>query len=280
MKVFFISDFDLTQHSGGAQVSNDLIIKKGRELGHDITLQTYSSPIENFYKDYDVVVSSNLEALSQQYENIIQVISNHQYHVRLEHDSCMYLSDEKRKQLFSEAKKTFFLSQFHADYFKEYYGNYFHDIKIVYDPIDPLVFFEKEGEKEYDIVYCGFLHVLKGSMNLVKFAQSHPDRRIDVFGWGNKNVFSDPPKNMVMHGKVEHGEVPNIFRKAKYVYHNPVVNEPFCRMVGEALLCGCGLIGAPQKIGSYLEFEKVGREQFAENCKNAPNEFWKEIEKK
>ena len=41
MKVLFISDFGLHHNSGGAQVSNDLIIKKGLEKGYEITLHNY-----------------------------------------------------------------------------------------------------------------------------------------------------------------------------------------------------------------------------------------------
>ena len=48
MKTLFISDFTLQQRSGGAQVSNDIIIKKGRELGYDITEHHHSSSITDF----------------------------------------------------------------------------------------------------------------------------------------------------------------------------------------------------------------------------------------
>ena len=278
MKVLFISDFSLDQNSGGAQVSNDAIIKKGEELGHEIILHAYSSPVDNFFGLYDVVVSSNLETLSNIYDNLPQCIANHHKHVRLEHDSCSYLKSEERKILFESAKKTFFLSQFHADFFKKDYGDYFHDIEIVYDPIDPSLFYESNCEKEYDIVYCGFLHPLKGTLNLIRFAQLNPERSIDIFGWGGSNIFGALPANCVMHEKVEHSQVADIYRKSKYIYHSPVVREPFCRMVAEALLCGCELIGAPEKIGSWLEFHKVGREEFARKCQNASREFWEKIE--
>ena len=65
MKVLFISDFTLEQRQGGAQVSNDLLIKKGRELGHDITEHHHSSSIMDFLTSYDLVIHSNLEAISK-----------------------------------------------------------------------------------------------------------------------------------------------------------------------------------------------------------------------
>jgi hypothetical protein len=62
MKVLFISDFTLDQREGGAQVSNSLIIKKGRELGHEIVEHDHTSSVIDFLSSYDLMISSNLEA--------------------------------------------------------------------------------------------------------------------------------------------------------------------------------------------------------------------------
>ena len=48
MRVLFISDFTLQDNSGGAQVSNKIIIDKGRELGHDIKEHSYRSSATDF----------------------------------------------------------------------------------------------------------------------------------------------------------------------------------------------------------------------------------------
>ena len=56
------------------------------------------------------------------------------------------------------------------------------------------------------------------------------------------------------------------------------MREPFCRMVAEALLCGVEeLIGDKNKIGSYLEFQDVGYENFKDGCKNATTKFWDKV---
>ena len=65
MRILFISDFSLTQRAGGAQVSNDIILKKGRQLGHDITEHNHSSSITDFLSSYDLVINSNLEMISK-----------------------------------------------------------------------------------------------------------------------------------------------------------------------------------------------------------------------
>ena len=64
MRVLFISDFTLEHSTGGAQVSNKLIIDKGRELGLDIKEHHLESSITDFFSSYDLVINSNLAAIS------------------------------------------------------------------------------------------------------------------------------------------------------------------------------------------------------------------------
>ena len=80
--------------------------------------------------------------------------------------------------------------------------------------------------------------------------------------------------NVNYNGPKPHGEIAAIFRASQAIYHEPIVNEPFCRMVAEGLLCGVReVIGAPEKIGSYLEFQKVGREEFCQTMFSRHREF-------
>ena len=282
MRVLFVSDFTLEQRLGGAQVSNDLIIKKGRDLGHEIVEHDHTSSVVDFLSSYDLLVSSNLEAISRATPNKLDFILQHPNHIRLEHDSCLYLDNSLRQQLFESSKINFFLSDFHISFFRENYGDYFKNVEINYDPMNTEIFSEGNQENEYDIVYCGYLHPLKGVNNLVKHAVENPDRTIDIFGWGDGDIassFNGVP-NIEFHGAKDYTEIADIFKKSKAIYHHPVVNEPFCRMVAEALLCGVTeVIGAKEKIGSYLEFEKVGRQEFAKKCSEATQNFWNKVEK-
>jgi hypothetical protein len=282
MNILFISDFNLNHNSGGAQVSNDLIIKKGLEKGHEITLHNYDSSPVNLIYSYDLIISSNLEVINQTSNYLLDYIINHPNHIRLEHDSCLYLDQSKRELLFKSSKINFFLSKFHLEFFKNFYGNIFNNTEIVYDPIDTSLFYEDGSQKIYDIIYCGFIHPLKGSNNLINFCKSNPNRKIDIFGWTqDQNILNQLSllTNVKIYDKVSHSEISNIFRKSKYIYHSPEVNEPFCRMVAEALLCGCKFIGNESKIGSLKEYILHGKEKFRIKCENASNLFWEKIEK-
>jgi len=281
MKILFISDFNINQDSGGAQVSNDIIINKGLELGYNITQYNYDSSPINLIYNYDLIISSNLNILCRNQPNIFNFIINHHNHIRIEHDSCIYLNNNDRKSLFESSKINFFLSDFHIEFFTKEYGNYFKNVEIVYDPIDTNLFNNNNNtEKIYDIVYCGYLSELKGYKNLIKFCNENPERKIDIFGWAEHNSIIQELsliKNITIHDKLKHNKISNIFKKSNYIYHYPILNEPFCRMASEALLCGCKFIGNESKIGGVQEYIKQGEEKFKQNCQNASNLFWQKI---
>ena len=272
MRVLLISDFSIEAHPGGAQISNDLVIKKGIELGYEVDLfHSESSPIQ-LLGNYDVIISSNLDYLSRSelFPLILDKILNHPMHVRYEHDSCLYLDPETRKKIFTSTKINFFLSQFHLDFFKNFYGNYFENIEIVYDPIDVDKFKITEIEKIYDTIYCGYAHQLKGFDNFINYAKRNKDKKLAFIGWFSDESFkntSSSTKNIEFIGHIESDKVPDYLQKTKNIFHEPIVNEPFCRMVAESLLCGCELVGSKNKIGSYLEYKEKGHEQFKSDCK-------------
>ena len=103
-----------------------------------------------------------------------------------------------------------------------------------------------------------------------------------IFGWGDLNpqAVLENEKNVKYEGFKSHEEIAEIFKKSKAVFHSPIVNEPFCRMIGEALLCGVEeIIGDNEKIGAYTEFKKVGYDKFKEGCETAAETFWESIKK-
>lgn len=280
-KVLWISDFNLSHSIGGAQRSNELIIKKGRELGYSILEANYNFnfEIENF-DDYDILISSNLEAIYKIYPNIINKIASHKYHVRLEHDSNRYLDQEDREKLFKSCKKTIFLTDFHHKLFINNYGNIFNNVEIVLDPIDTDLFYNQKQDREDKILYVGFMHELKGTLSFFEFVMNNPHLKFVVAGWGTK-VFDFLAKNISnieYLGQVNHEDMPNIFNKYETLYYNPVIPEPFCRSVGEGVLCGIKLMSPNVNIiGCLHEFRNLGKEKFIENCKNAPDIFWQKI---
>lgn len=283
MKVLYVTDFSLRQCLGGSQRTTSFILEEGRKRGHEVREFNHDSPITQIYlRNYDLIISSNLEALmqSENASEIFNFLVKHPKHVRYERDSCLYLHPQNRKLLFEKARLNVFLSDFHLEFFREMYGDYFHDTHVIPPYLDVERFKPAEGEKEYDVVYCGFLHPLKGSDALADYAIKNPQRKITIFGWGDEKIIKelDDMHNVEFKGKLEYDEIPAMLQKTRHIFHCPVVNEPFCRMIGEAMFCGAEFVGDKHKIGAVQDIKEFGLDQVRTNCSNANKDFWDLIE--
>lgn len=284
MNVLYVTDYSLDHTAGGSQRTTSFLLEEGRRRGHDVRQFNFDTPITQlFLRNYDVVVSSNLEHILQTDNSsaVFGALVNHPKHVRYERDSCLYLHPQNRQLLFSKARLNVFLSDFHLRFFQEMYGNYFHDTHIVPPYIDPEVFLpDNTKEKTLDTVYCGLIHPLKGCNNLIEFANNHPERQFVVFGWGEESLIESLEKipNIEFQGSLSHEEIVSVYKRAKYIYHDPIVNEPFCRMVGEAAFCGARFVGNKEKVGAVQEIKAYGLDQIRKNCSKANEDFWDLIE--
>jgi glycosyltransferase involved in cell wall biosynthesis len=280
-KVLWISDFNLNHTLGGAQRSNDLIIKKGRELGLSIMEANYNFNFKIFdFNEYDIIVSSNLETIAAKHEDIINKIASHKYHVRLEHDLNRYLNQTDREKLFRSCKKTIFLTDYHHKLFISNYGDFFQNVEIVADPIDTDLFYNKNNQREDKILYVGFMHDLKGTSSFFEFALANTELEFVVAGWGSRiyTFLSENVSNVKYLGPVQYEKMPELYNKYDKLFYNPVLPEPFCRSVGEAVLCGMKLMSNSSSIiGCMQEIKLNGQEKMRENCKNATVNFWNKV---
>lgn len=281
-KILWLADYDLDVAPGGAQRSDKIIIDQGKLLGYNIlklNYETYNSSVN--IHDYDVVITSNLYVLSVKNPDLIDNISKHKYHVRLEHDSNEYLKQEDRIKLFGSCVKSVFLSDFHISFFKQKYGNIFKNVEIVYDPIDFYNFRNINAEREEKILYAGYMHPLKGSFEFFDFVLSNPNQQFVIAGWTDNKVLHhlcDSISNVEYLGLKKYEEMSVIYNKYKYMFYNPNLNEPFCRSVAEAILCGMLILTSKEnKIGCINEISKIGIEKFREECGRAALTFWQKI---
>jgi glycosyltransferase involved in cell wall biosynthesis len=279
MKILLISDFGIRHSIGGAQRSNQIILDEGINRGHDISIYHYDTDQSVLWDMYDIVISSNLEVISRTNPMVIQYCATSNNHVRLEHDFCRYLDNNIRKYLYTSCKKTFFLTNYHHRKFIEYYGDYFVNVEIVPDPIDIHTFFNMELNRNDDILYAGYMHPLKGTDNFIEYVKNNPDKQFRVAAWGEDKYesFMRNAPNIYFLGEVDYDDMPTLYNMHKQMYYNPVFDEPFCRAVGEALMCGVGIIGGSNKIGS-LHMYKEDPVNFAPKCNHAAKNFWEILE--
>jgi glycosyltransferase involved in cell wall biosynthesis len=281
MNFLFISDYSLEHTIGGAQRSNDIILKEGVKRGHSITvLNIDTEEKEILDKEYDYVISSNLEAFNRFKPHVIKYIQESTSHIRLEHDMCRYLTSKDRALLYKNCTISFFLTEYHYDIFKEQYGNIFTNVEIVSDPIDVSIFYDMKLERKDRILYAGFLHPLKGTDNFCKFVHDNPQLNFDVAGWGDPKYedFFKNSENVEFLGKVDYSEMPELFNSYLSFYYVPVISEPFCRTFAEAHLCGIQNLYCNEIIGSLHDIKTYGNEEFKNRCGKAQETFWEKIE--
>jgi len=272
MKALLISDYSLVHSAGGAQRSNAIIMDEGRRRGHLINEFNFDSEESLLAHKYDIVISSNLEAISSSRSNIVPWIISQKNHVRLEHDANRYLSDEVRESLFTSCEKVFFLSSFHHNQFVESYGNYFVNVEIVPDPIDSTVFKDFKEERENKVLYVGFMHPFKGTDNFFSYVLENPEIDFVVAGWASDEKYvkyCDAFSNVEMLGKAEYEDMPKLYNKYRSLFYKPTLYEPFCRSIAEAILCGIQ-IDSNNLVGSLHFFDEVGHDEFVYQCSNAP----------
>ena len=279
MKILWISDFCLNHTKGGAQRSDDIIIRSGLNDGLDITWFTHDSDPALLEEKYDHVISTNLEHISKTSPHIINWLQYHPNHSRLEHDMNAYLTPEDRQLLFSSCKNTFFLTNYHYEIFRNSYGDFFKNVKIVQDPVDVNSFYDKQLERENKVLYAGYMHPLKGTENFFNYVLGNPQLEFAVAGWGTPlyEFAAKAAPNIEYLGTVPYEEMPELYNKYTTFFYHPFVKEPFCRSVCEAMLCGMKLDVNPSQIGCIHEYNRVGMEKFKENCNMAAEQFWAQI---
>lgn len=273
-----MSDFGLHHTPGGAQRSNEIIVNAGRARGHEISVFHYDSQLRLLEGNYDYLITSNLEVIYSRYGRIIDFICQFKKHARLEHDMNMYLSKEDRRKLWTSCSLAFFLSEFHHERFIESYGDYFVNVRIVPDPIDAS--FRDFGQERRDVtLYAGFMHPLKGTSEFLRYVDQNPDEDFIAAVWGSEEYLTEIRKrpNIDFIGVVKYEDMPNLYNSVSRMYYTPVCYEPFCRSVGEAIMCGVKQLICNNKIGS-LDMYLKDRDGFSNKCINAAKTFWETIE--
>ncbi len=277
MKILWIADLSLDQNPGGAQRSDDILIKYGRSIGHEIVELNYGD-VFNVESGYDYIITGNVYSFCKGVSNFLPWINHQKNHIRLEHDSNLYLTEDERQLLFGNCVKTIFLSKTHHYLFSQYKNTY-NNIYIVEDPIDTKSFYDYGQDREDAILYAGFLHPLKGFESLCQKIESNPSLKFVVAGFGDDNIIDRlvNHKNVEYFGLVQYDDMPKIYNFYTDFFYYPNIPEPFCRSVAEAILCGMN-VEIKGLIGSAQLYNEVGLEVFRVLCQDAPERFWDIVE--
>ena len=267
MKIGWIADFFLDKHLGGAQQTNDRMIRYGENQGYEILKITPSNILEAW--STDLVILNNITTFDiKDIKSLIEKVPA----VRYEHDewcSSMY------PEIYRKTLLNIFLSPLH---FRRCSANAKRILKgiCIPSPIDTEIFNNENVMKEKDsVVWGGSLAPHKGFDELLLYAKNHPEKKISIvsFDFDKRTL----PENIEFIGEKHNEELAEVYKKTETFFHHPVL-EPFGRMVMEAYLCGCQLdvnknIGALSYDWDYNDYDSVKKFLHSEKV------FWEEISK-
>ena len=175
--IAWVADQFLSEHFGGAQQTNDVMIKAGRAKGHKIIeVRPDDFDTEKLLK-VDLVITNNITKFSQ---NDIQWICDNVSFVRYEHD---YESVSNHKNPFLNAKKSIFLSPLHYQEIK------FECPNVIFIP-SPVIDFGalKADRSKNSVIWTGFFSKPKGLERVLQYAQEHADLTFDFYGNHDHNI--------------------------------------------------------------------------------------------
>ncbi len=180
------------------------------------------------------------------------------------------------RKLFAGAALNVFQSPKHYQSHYDFYGEAVAK-HLIMPPTVNTEHLKPSEEKRTDVIpFFGDLNFLKGGHEYVTYAEQHPEMHFEVYG--RNRLRREIPKNMSFHDPISNNEVLEILGKTKDFICKPVWPEPSGRLAAEAFLSGCNLI-SNDRVGTFsFGFYPNDKEQAIKEMKEAPKNFWNEIE--
>ncbi len=288
MKIGWLQDLEFLHTDGGAQMTDRAHYYEGVRRGHEMHAIIGATGGANMAQPFDGFIISNAMSFRMEVFGEIRkvgapyVIFAHDYICRWR---LHYAQQPKCKQCYlrerwlpilQEARLMIWLSPLHR---RGWLFNY-PELKtkpyiLVPSPVSPKEFYplgkERKGAAAINS-HLGF----KGRENLIGWAKTHPDVQVDLVG--SNEALEGLPPNIAYKGAMAPVAMNAWLNEHEALVHLPVTWQPFERVVAEAYLAGCRIIGNGA-VGalSYPWFKS--RELVAQHCAEAPRRFWEAVEK-
>jgi len=270
-KIMWVADYSVKHNKGGAQQTNQEMIKYGRSKGIYIKTINKDEPIPEKL-DYDAIILNNITQFCT--EDLERLLDTGKC-IRYEHD---YWVAENMPDMYKRCKHVVFLSPLHKKTAEDKCGYKIKNSSLVPSPIDTNAFmFDESIKKEKGSVCCiGNLVKDKGSESLLEFIDSNQNMKFYIAGWGEEVEEFKKRENVEFLGELDRKQIIKVYQKCEYFYHRPLWNEPFGRTVIEAFLCGCHLllndsVGAISWDWDYSNYEEIKKNV------QSQNNFWRVI---
>lgn len=265
MKIGWIRDFTLSERPGGAQVCEGLLRLGADQLGGAVEL--VDCPPGSVRDDVDAYVA--LRCQNYSVEEINQIVSKPCLHWAM--DYWEWGNFEQRNIIFTKATKVIFGSPLHKQIFLTRWGLAENAGLLPY-PVDVKKWLgiRKKSNGRQGAMWYGEVHPYKGVDLVIRWAKSQ-EIILDVYGVGlNPAQHQSPFINI--KGQCTDEEQELALASHELFPHFPRAPEGFCYSLMEAWLAGLKVIYSG-RIG--LDSWEKPWDELAEDCYNAPKNFWK-----
>jgi glycosyltransferase involved in cell wall biosynthesis len=173
------------------------------------------------------------------------------------------------KRLYKESKLNIYLSPLHQNISEKVIDSSNLPESFILKPlINTGLFFNRNIERDIDYLFVGIIGEAKGFSEIKK---RFKDTNIHFIGKLGPNVDLDFGTH---HGHIPYDQIPDYMNRAKNFVFLPRWPEPQGRVIAEASLCGCKIVGN-ENIGA-LSFPMDLSDP--ENYTGVEDEFWNKIE--
>ena len=150
-------------------------------------------------------------------------------------------------------------------------------------PMEEGKFYPDKNIQQDAYLFAGAIMTHKGIHQILDFADSQKGEG-KVFHFAgravNKSAMERIKKDYTYLGEVTYDEMPQLYRKYKSLLFNSQMPETFGLTILEAMASGCTIIKFSKTHEIGLESYRLSPGELMKRCFNAPDNFWKIIEKK
>ena len=278
IKIAWIADFLIENYrAGGAQYTNDRMIREGKKRGYEIIMVT---PDKVSDEVYDLYIVNNIRNFETDY--LLDIINNRKY-IKWEHDYWVVGTKGEKSpllKLLDNSLINLFMSKLQIEECERRMNMKIPRANYILSPIDTDTFFMDASIKKDKNLAIWTGHDIpdnKGFIALLNYAKQRPELKIKAFGKFKKYNNKNTPTNVEIIGEVFQKDFADWLKKAQYVIALPNWIEPTGRSIMEGLLCGCTLI-VNNNIGFLHEDIDFSDYEQVKNAVQTEGKFWDLIE--
>lgn len=268
MRVVWVHDFNIKTYLGGAELSDQYWIDKGKELGIEVLEMTKDQPLI----DGDHYIISNFGRIDP---NRLKIIQDTKPYSVVIHGNVL---PEPNPRFYAYANTVVFMSPAHLKRCGKVAKNTQQQVSPPF--IDDKIFRDKGQEREDAMLYIGAVLGHKGIMETLTYLNKDK-RGLHFFGPSDDHNLMEHIRKLpraFYHGPIKPKEVPSLMNT--YTTFAWYLNRKgsYGRTLIEALLCGMELKVNRKnfEIFSY-DWDFSSRQSIVDNLNFEYNQFWHKI---